>query len=269
MHELRNMTWTEIAQLDPERSAVVMVVGPTEQHGPHLPLGTDVMVAEEMARRMIDVLEDEIGWTVVRAPMISFVPSVLSRSFPGSVSVRKQHYQDYMTDVLESFAANGLRHLILISTHIDPPFVRATQLACRTVNDTYGVRAIHGYERFPLEDVVSGRAPEIFGYRVTGDVHAGILETSTMLVARPELVRTPIAAALPPQPTEFRELAGLSSLRDLGNGLGYTGYPSLSQAEYGKIWFERYGRLFGDVLRRYAAGEDVTPMLAIDDLPIG
>jgi creatinine amidohydrolase len=268
VQELRNMTWTEIAELDPARSAVVMVVGPTEQHGPHLPLGTDVMVAEEMARRMIHLLEDEVGWTVVMAPMIAFVPSVLSRSFPGSVSVRKQHYQDYVTDVLASFAENGLRHLILISTHIDPPFVRATQAACRAVNETWGVRAIHGYERFPLEDVMSGRAPEIFGYRLTGDVHAGILETSSMLVARPELVRRGVAAELPPQPVEFDELARLRSLRDLGNGLGYTGYPALGEIEYGKIWFERYGRLFGDVLRRYAAGEDVTAELALDALTL-
>lgn len=46
----------------------------------------------------------------------------------------------------------------------------------------------------------------------------------------------------------------------------YTGYPALGREKYGKIWFDRYGRLFGEILRRYGRGEDVFDDLAIDHL---
>lgn len=259
-------SWREISRLSPQSTVLVMVVGPTEQHGPHLPLGTDFYVAEEMARRMIVLLEEEIGWTVVEAPPLYYVPAVLSRGYPGSVSVRKQHYASYVADVMESFAANGLQNGILISTHIDPPFVTATQDMLKRINEEFGSRFIHGYERFPMEDVMSRRAPQIFGYERPGDVHAGILETSSLSVARPYLVNWDVAKGLEDQPIEFDDLARTGSFLEVGSGDGYTGYPRLADRKYGELWYSRYGEKFASVIRAYCRGEDVWDRLSISHL---
>ncbi|PSR21658.1 MAG: hypothetical protein C7B45_10090 [Sulfobacillus acidophilus] len=266
MKRLTEMSWVDIGELPRATTLWMMVVGPTEQHGPHLPLGTDFMVAQEMAQRMTRFLEGECGWTVVEVPPLYYVPAVLSREYPGSVSIRKERYRAYLEDVVESYAKNGLLQGVLISTHIDPPFVHTTQEVLRAINVRYGARYIHGYERFPMEDVLSGDAPELFGYHFPGDVHAGILETSSLTVARPELVQWDRARSLEDQPIEFAVLAQSRSFRCVGNGLGYTGYPRLANAHYGEIWYHRYGRLFGAVLQSYCQGEDVFERLSIAHL---
>lgn len=266
MIRLTETPWVDLAALSWDTTLWMMVVGPTEQHGPHLPLGTDFMVAQEMAYRMTRMIEDTCGWTVVEIPPIYYVPAVLSRDYPGSVSIRKERYRAYLEDVVESYAANGMTNGVLISTHIDPPFVQTTQDVLGEINARYGTRYIHGYERFPMEDVLSGKAPEIFGYRVSGDVHAGILETSSMAVARPELVHWDRARTLEDQPIEFDALAHSRSFRNVGNGQGYTGYPRLAHADYGETWYYRYGQMFAVVLQEYCRGEDVFDQLSIAHL---
>lgn len=266
MIRLTETSWVDLADLSWDSTLWMMVVGPTEQHGPHLPLGTDFMVAQEMAYRMTRVIEDTCGWTVVEVPPIHYVPAVLSRDYRGSVSIRKERYRAFLEDVVESYARNGMTNGVLISTHIDPPFVQTTQNVLAAINDRYGTRYIHGYERFPMEDVLSGEAPEIFGYHVKGDVHAGILETSSMTIARPELVHWDRAISLEDQPIEFDALAQSRSFRNVGNGQGYTGYPRLAHADYGEVWYHRYGQKFAAILQQYCRGEDVFHQLSIAHL---
>lgn len=266
MVELLSSTWTAINALDPKRRIFVMVIGPTEQHGPHLPLGTDIYAAEEMANRIIAMLEDELGRIVIKAPPLNYTPAVLSRLFPGSVSIRKAHYRAFLEDILQSFAINHLNEGILISSHLDPPFIKATQDACHIVNRDHGSRLISGYERFPLEDIQAGVIHTVLGYEDLTDIHAGLIETSNMAYIRPELVNMNTIQNLPNAPLTFTKMAELRSLRDFANGLGYVGYPAHAKIDYGRQWFEHYGERFKAVVRRYCQGEDVWDDLRIDAL---
>ncbi|MCL4319544.1 MAG: creatininase family protein [Firmicutes bacterium] len=263
MINLLESSWTDIAAIDGDRRVLVMVIGPTEQHGPHLPLGTDIFAAEEMARQVVTVLEEECGKVAVKAPPLYFTPAVLSRLFPGSVSIRKKHYHDFLKDILSAYAGNGLTQAVLVSSHIDPPFVETTQRVCTVINQEFGARYINGYERFPLQDVATGQAELLFGYGKPGDVHAGLMETSNIMHIRPELVKIQVTASLEDAPLSFESMAQLRSLRDFGMGLGYVGYPAEANARYGKMWFERYATMFADVIRRYCRGEDVDDQLSI------
>ncbi len=268
MIDLLTATWTDINAIDDGQRVLVMVVGPTEQHGPHLPFGTDIYAAQEMLRRILPVIEDHHHLTAIQAPPIFYVPAVLSREYPGSVSVRKNHFRSYLIDILASFAANGISRAILVSSHIDPPFVRAIQSACNTVNEDYGVQYISGYERFPLEDVVNGTSASSLGFPpdLIGDVHAGLMETANTLYIRPDLVHMDILEELVAEPLDFQAIRHLRSLRNTGSGLGYVGFPASARPEYGKHWFERYGEMFQAVVTRYLNGEDVRNDLAIDHL---
>lgn len=258
----------DIQAIDDNQRVLVMVLGPTEQHGPHLPFGADIYAAQEMLRRIVPVIEEQHHLTAIGAPPIFYVPAVLSREYPGSVSVRKHHFRDYLSDVLSSFATNEISRAILVSSHIDPPFVGAVQSACHAINQQYGVRYISGYERFPLEDVAFGRSAEALGFppELEGDVHAGLMETANTLFVRPDLVRESVAQALPPEPLTFHEMRHLRSLRHTGGGLGYVGYPAKARTEYGEQWFRRYGEMFRRIVHRYLEGEDVWDDLAIEHL---
>ena len=132
---LEQVPWTRVAELDLARTAVFILSGPLEQHGPHLPLGTDLfqaaLVRDAIARRVL-----RSGWNVLLAPPLPYTTAVLSRSYPGSVSIHRAHAADFFSDLLASFAAHGLVHLVVFSQHLDPPHVLAWEEACARAAET-------------------------------------------------------------------------------------------------------------------------------------
>jgi creatinine amidohydrolase/Fe(II)-dependent formamide hydrolase-like protein len=87
------------------------------------------------------------GYPVVVAPTVPYVNALFSLPYPGSVSIRRKVVEEYLFDPLASFAADGFRYLVLTSQHVDPPWVLTAQGVCERINEEYGVRAIHGFER--------------------------------------------------------------------------------------------------------------------------
>lgn len=239
-----------------------MLSSPIEQHGPHLPLATDLVQAGAVMRSVARRTANE-GWHVLLAPPIPYTTAVLSRNFPGSISVRSRHLHGYFADVITSFAAAGFPDVVVFSQHLDPPHVLAWERACIEAASA-GARAIEGYERLIFDDLRSGELERLFGPAGTGDSHAGIFETSVVLAARPRMVRREVAAALPPMPTDFeRELRIAKSFKEVGNGLGYTGSPSAATATIGRALLRRYSRRFGDLVLAHLRGEDVRDRLTI------
>jgi creatinine amidohydrolase len=262
---LDQVPWTRVAGLDLARTVVFLLSGPLEQHGPHLPLGTDMFqaafVRDAIVRRLL-----RRGWNVLLAPPLPYATAVLSRSYPGSVSIHRAHAAEFFCDLLTSFAAHGLAHLVVVSQHLDPPHVLAWEDACERAAKA-GARAIEGYERMVFDDLRSGALADLLGPRHAGDSHAGLFETSVMLAARPALVDVPTAASLEPMPMDFeRDLRGARDFRDLGNGLGYTGAPGAASSQIGRRLAARYARAFGDVVLDHLAGEDVWPRLSVRSL---
>jgi creatinine amidohydrolase len=261
--ELAELSWSQVAELDLARSAVFLVSGPLEQHGPHLPLGSDLfqatLVMEEVVERVTAA-----GWNALIAPPLPYTTAVLSRGYPGSVSVRQRHLVPFFADVLNSFAANGLAHVVVTSQHIDPPHVLAWEAACHQAARDTGARAIEGYERMVFDDLREGRLESLFGEWTATDSHAGIFETSLMMLARPELATREAAARLEPSPVPFEELRSARDFRELGNGLGYTGNPAVANPEVGRELLRRYATAYGDIVLEHLAGGDVW-----DDLTVG
>jgi mycofactocin precursor peptide peptidase len=174
MPELAEVTWTEL----PQRPLVLVPIGSTEQHGPHLPLETDTLVAAAVARRLAESLAGYV------APAISIGASGEHQGFPGVLSIG--------TDTLR---------LVLLE------LVRSLSLWAGRVVLVNG----HGGNLAAVMGAVDQLIGE--GHHVTwapctveGDAHAGRTETSVMLHLAPWLVRPhraepgntrPIAELLP------------------------------------------------------------------------
>jgi creatinine amidohydrolase len=263
---LDELSWTQVASLDPARTVVFLLSGPMEQHGPHLPLGSDLF----QARLVMDTIAERVtaaGWTVLLAPPIPYTTAVLSRTYPGSVSVRRAHLMPFLTDVLNSFARNGLRTTVVVSQHIDPPHVLAWEDACRRAAEDTGARAIEGYERMVFDDLREEALYPLLGEGARGDSHAGLFETSVMLVARPDLVRDDELARLKPMPLDFdHDLRRARDFHELGNGLGYTGHPAAATAELGRRLVQRYAAAYGDLVLAHLRDEDVWDRLTVRHL---
>jgi creatinine amidohydrolase len=256
VHRLKEMTWQDVERFDREASVVMIACGPIEQHGPQTPLGTDLYIAEYVMHRCAEHLAAH-DYPVIVAPTVPYVNALFSLPYPGSVSIRRKAVEQYLLDLLASFAADGFRNLVLTSQHVDPPWVQTAQEVCKRVNEEHGVRAIHGFERFVmdlLEDPSRLGSSELDSQ---GEAHAGVYETAPMLCIQEHLVKKQLLKELPPQRIEFSQLGEAGSFQELGNGLGYTGDLSQANEEIGERIIEHYAERFKDLILRHVRGEDV------------
>ena len=260
VHDLKEMTWQDVERLDRENTVVMIACGPVEQHGPQTPLGTDLYIAEYVMHRCAEHLADH-GYPVVVAPTVPYVNALFSLPYPGSVSIRRRVVEEYLFDLLASFAADGFRHLVLTSQHVDPPWVQSADSVCERINEEHGAKAIHGFERFVVDLLEDPSQLEGTGLDSRGEAHAGAFEAAPMLYIRERLVRKRLLVELPAQPIEFSQFEGAESFRELGNGLGYTGDLSQATEEIGERIIEHYADRFKDLILRHVHGEDVYDLL--------
>ncbi len=256
IHHLKEMTWQDVERFDRESTVVMIACGPIEQHGPQTPLGTDLYIAEYVMHRCAEHLTDH-AYPVIVAPSVPYVNALFSLPYSGSVSIRRSVVEEYLFDLLTSFAADGFRHLVLTSQHVDPPWVRTADNVCERINEGYGARAIHGFERLVLDLLEDPSQLGATGLDSRGEAHAGVYETAPMLYVRERLVKKQLLKELPPEPIEFSQMKGAESFRELGNGLGYTGDLSQSTKEIGKRIVEHYADRFKHLILRHVRGEHV------------
>ncbi len=256
LHNLKEMTWQDVERMDRENTIFMIACGPIEQHGPQTPLGTDLYIAEYVMHRCAEHLADH-DYPVIVAPTVPYVNALFSLPYPGSVSIRRKIVEEYLFDLLASFAADGFRHLILVSQHVDPPWVRTADSVCERINEEYDARAIHGFERFVMDLLADPSQLGATGLDSRGEAHAGVYETAPMLYIREQLVRKRLLEELPPQRIEFSQFGEAESFRELGNGLGYTGDLSRVDKEIGERIIEHYADRFKDLILRHVHGENV------------
>jgi len=112
---LANLTWEEVRDLDKGAGVVVLPVGATEQHGPHLPLGTDTLLATGVLDRALARLPDEVrAWVL---PPLPYGKSTEHAGFPGTLSLSARTLLSILEDLGRGVAAAGFRRLAFLSGH--------------------------------------------------------------------------------------------------------------------------------------------------------
>lgn len=172
----------------------VLPIGSVEQHGPHLPLGTDWIVANEIAERVAEKLGD-----CYLLPAIPFSNSQEHLEFSGTVSIRPSTLAQMIRDIILSLYLHGMKKVIVVSGHGGNWIVKPT---IRELNLEYpDLKIIHSE---PM-----GEKPQ--------DVHAGDSETSHMLYIDEGLVRKDkIADNLPDATQEYLDYVGMKALSKEG-----------------------------------------------------
>lgn len=171
------MRYEEFTRSDIERMrrkpVLLLPVGAMEQHGPHLPVGADLI-------QVTHVLAHVAAKTgAVLAPPIPYGLVQTSRPFPGSVSVSFDALRAYVRDVLADLVRNGFKRIVVVSGHAEGTHLAALRTAAKEVVDRGGadITVLSDYD-FVYE-----------AFREEGDGHAGQVETSRLLAQRPELVK--------------------------------------------------------------------------------
>lgn len=192
MTSLDELTSTAAAQVAASGAVLVVAVGSTEQHGPHLPLGTDLFIARELVRRLslrADVDADaDAGPVVVRAPELGYGSSGEHQDFPGTVSIGRDAVHELLLEFGRSAAITFAR-ILFVSTHGG----NAEPVTAAVKRLRYEGRDVRAWA--PPWGQLADRPP---------DAHAGWLETSLMLAIAPELVD--MSAAVPGTTTAASEV---------------------------------------------------------------
>lgn len=110
--QLAELTWPAVAALD-KRLPVVVPNAAIEQHGHHLPLATDSLLLEEIARRAGERLGDRAVWT----PLVWLGSSAHHLDFAGTLTAAPRTYLDLLADLLENLLAHGFRRIVLLAGH--------------------------------------------------------------------------------------------------------------------------------------------------------
>jgi creatinine amidohydrolase len=187
---LGEMTDPEVSDFLQDHQTVIVPTGSTEQHGPHGPLLTDVIVPTEVARRVAP----RVGAAV--APSINYGLSYPHAGFTGVVQVRIPTFMAVIEDLCVSLATVGFSRIIFLNGHYDNTY--AIAYACATAAE----RMPAGVHAFPInywDGMTADEAAEYFGPG-TG-LHANRGETSAVLAINPALVDLDRAnAEMPPFP---------------------------------------------------------------------
>ena len=112
-YRYEEFTWPEIRTAVAENRVAVLPVGTIEQHGPHLPLVTDVLTATEMSRLAVEQIPTE----AVLLPSVFYAFNEHHLDFPGTIAVRGETFINYVTDVGQSLAHHGFRKVLLVNGH--------------------------------------------------------------------------------------------------------------------------------------------------------
>src|SRR5256714_14749409 len=102
-YRYEEFTWPEIREAVAENRVAVLPVGTVEQHGPHLPLVTDVLTATEMSSRAVEQIPSE----AILLPSVYYSFNEHHMDFPGTIAIRVETIIQYVSDIGRSLARHG------------------------------------------------------------------------------------------------------------------------------------------------------------------
>jgi len=172
--------WPEIAAGEASRWIAVLPLAATEQHGPHLPVGTDVMIAEAYLERVRDLLPAKIPATFL--PLQPVGISTEHIDYPGTLTLSTETALKNWMSLGESVARAGLRKLVMVTSHGGNS--AAMMLVAQDLRARHGLLAVTtSWSRFGTPDGLFSDEELRHG------IHGGAVETSIMLARYPQYVR--------------------------------------------------------------------------------
>jgi creatinine amidohydrolase len=244
---------TDFVALDPEKTIVILPVAATEQHGPHLPVGTDTMIAEGMIAETLRRIPS--GLDILILPTQAIGKSNEHIRSPGTLTLTAAEALSAWTSIGEAVHRAGLRKLIFVNSHggnVDVMNIVARELRVR-----FQIMAVTcSWRRFGLPPGIYTDSEAMHG------IHGGDFETSIMLHFRPELVDmakasdfVPTSVAMAQEFTHLRP-TGFTAFSWIAQDIhpeGVAGDASIANAAKGKLAAEFQAEAFIALLKDVAA----------------
>ncbi len=220
--ELNRLPWTEAGRLLARDPRLILPVGVLEQHGPHLPIGANLLITERVAREVSRARK------ILLAPAFPFGVGLPGfEAFAGTAGLRRKTFHRALNELLAGWEDHGVREFLILTAHhseahLDALLLALTSEAVTTVVNLFSV---------DVSDLVEA-PPEV--------EHAGELETSLLLYLAPELVRPDRTADFVPDPGSIRRYFRGRVPTPPTVSQGVLGRPSRASRSKGEAVFRRY-----------------------------
>jgi creatinine amidohydrolase len=242
---MERMTYPQIARLAARTDLALLPVGPPEAHGPHLPVGTDLIAARELCERAArNLAASDIECLV--APLLPYCLAEVAAPFPGTITVRSEVVTALVADICRSLTRSGFRRTLIVSGHAEEENLKALHLGAQQGAESEAlVRVSRWYQRaLPrLLHLLKEEHPEY-------DIHAGEWETALVLLRAPELVDRTALDALPPnwdtRNISERRAAGALTFPELGAPEAYSGDPRRATPATAEALYAALGRFVAE-----------------------
>ncbi|MDZ7779342.1 MAG: creatininase family protein [Gemmatimonadota bacterium] len=234
---LDELTWPDIRDAIDRDPRLILPVGALEQHGPHLPLGTNSHIAVHVAR----ALSERVG--ILRAPCFSYGAIGDRGPYAGAVGLRRKTLHRAINELLGLWEDHGIAEFLIISAHRYEPHLEALLMALTST----AVSAVYDLYRVDVSDLLDGDP---------GVEHAGELETSLMLHLAPHLVHTDRIADFRPTDQALRRYTRRRAPTPPLESGGTLGAPSRGEANKGAAIFQRYVSALSAAMERPPTSPD-------------
>jgi len=243
VRELAQLTWQEVGATDRERAAAILPIGALEAHGPHLPLATDVLIAEAMARAGAEKLSTR-GMDALLLPTLAYAPAPFAADFPGTLSLEAAALTTQLVSIADSLARHDFDLLAIANAHLDPAHLAAIQAAVTQIRQAGRVRVAY-------PDVTQRPwASRLTAEFRSGACHAGRYETSIIMALRPEWVHETLRVTLPPNARSLSAAiaAGQKSFVEAGGPRAYFGSPGEATTDEGRSTIALLGTILEEAV---------------------
>ena len=230
-YALDELSWSEVGNVLAEDPRLILPVGALEQHGPHLPLGTNIMIAQRVARAVSDKLQ------ILRAPTFSYGVTVGGGPFSGRAGLRRKTLHRAINELIGRWEVHGVMHFVIITAH---RFERHLEALLMTPSGP-ATKSVYDLYQIGVGDLID-TDPDL--------EHAGELETSLLLHLAPHLVHMDRAQDFLPQGGALRKYTRRRVPTPPVSSRGIVGAPTRASAEKGAHVFGRYVEMLCEAIGR-------------------
>ena len=235
--QMEELNWKQIEELDKKKTIVFLPISPLEEHGPHLPVGTDLLTAKDTATEAIRILNRKNPeLTYVLFPAVPLGYCKLNTDFPGSISISSKVVRNVVYSIGSSLANHGFKYLIICTYHMAIGHLKGIYSGMDRIMRKYDMRICEPWGPYFFNGEIEKREPKL-GFDTSKEMHAGFRETSLMKYQYPYLVDETHKKLQ----SIYRDLQSPRVLgktfKELGLEGGYVGSPARADADYGRWYF--------------------------------
>lgn len=228
-------SWPVIKEYARKNALIVIPIGAIEQHGPHLPVSTDMIIAREISMGIVKKLQDKIPALVTPDIWPAYNGKLIQNCWPGSLTISQDTQKKLLLEVISRLIEMGFKKIICINSHGQNLFT--LEAVVRTIADKYGIYIPFVFEYKIIADFMVKNRKSAPG----GICHAGEVETSLMLYLTDKVDMSKTVKEQMNYKSKFRNTDGMASskvfwstwgLEDSQSGI--LGDPTVSTREMGE-----------------------------------